>query len=335
MGSTRRKKRRQNKSRRRGQKCKTIGGKLMSVSDTANYFTNLLSKQSSLTPRQVHDAAMLFHPQICSTSTKNAFIQQVERLLSTHINPNTAKSILSYYLNHKYTADAPMLRAYCDILAGFAKDEYCMYSLGDSLYKFVQFWNILHYNNSNAQVTHVPFSGCMYTTNLKLNDETMNQKFAILLEHNIPFQNLVTDLNVGNPVMITDYINNGRGFLTLLHMLFNHNISTQTLYFYFVTYNDDITSESLLHLATQFHYTNRPIVLNVPDDRILDRYFTNSEDTQSRCVPRYTVTDWNTPVSSIQTINYALCNLHTLLFYIAHFCDFQQYVHLNKRRAPK
>lgn len=234
-----------------------------------------------------------------------------------------------FYMKGAYRQEFPILKQYFDRLQTYADRDYRLYSLGDSLDKFNHFWNIKH---DTSPVIAVPFSGSMFTESLVRIDTKRDRMFNALetMRNNNPaFDQMIESLNAGDNVLITDYINTGKSFFTILELLRRCGAPTGNLRFLYVTYNDEISVDQFRERsAAEYDYSSSIDLLEVTETAILSRYFTNSEDSNSRCVAKYPVDIWDQPVEAVYrdglAPNYHRCNLHRLMFMCAFTCFFQK-----------
>ena len=285
--------------------------RLMSSSDLAD--------MASIIEKKIDFSTILCRPHLLSYLFKE-IVKQFD---------TNNKNDFDFYTNMLYTKEFPVIILYYQQLNVYFNDGYTVFSLGDSLDKLNTFWNI---KNLSRQITTIPFSGSMFDEQLNLDENTkrkMITQYSNLLNNNHQFAQLIYALNNGQRVVITDFLNTGKSYLTLLELFSHFHVNIDSLYFLYITYNDDIDSHYFLTRSATYHYTHPIQLIWVPDDAdagILSFYFTNSETSHSRCVPKYTVNDWKNPVSDIfynkinGQYNYKNCNLHTLLFYMAMVC---------------
>lgn len=261
---------------------------------------------------------------VCDYKLLNTIFKIIQQVF------NIPKRNLEFYVESLYINEFPIMKIYFEHIQQYFDQKYNVFSLGDSLDKLNEFWNLM---NPDRDIINIPFSGSMFTDNLNLvpsKQHSMFQNFREMLENNPNFAVLVNMLNSGQNVVITDYINSGKSFFTLLELFNQFGIATDKLIFEYITFNDELNVDDFLQRSSaEYNYFRKIRLIYVPEDSIiLSRYFTNSEDFDSRCVPKYLVNSWSEPIAKIQKTygqsKYAMCNLHRILFACACLCFYNQ-----------
>jgi hypothetical protein len=130
-------------------------------------------------------------------------------------------------------------------------------------------------------------------------------------------------------------MNYGTSLVTILELFRLNNIRTKNLYFYYLTGNDE--------LPLLFNKIQKIGILDIKKikfnkDILIDPYFINSENSNSRCAPKYSNSSWTQPPSDVyvdgMTKNYYNCNMHTLLFYLIHKCFYENFF-INRYNDPE
>ncbi len=242
---------------------------------------------------------------------------------------------LAYYLKstNYNSSQATIMFIYFKILKYYFDKNFIVFSFGDSLDKLNSMWNLM--NDEHHRIKNVPFSGNMYLANFEVkqtNYENMIQLFETMLENNPMFRDLVNRLRTGTDnIVITDFMSHGTSLITLLELFKLKNINTTKLHYHYLTYNDNIDNikEKIEEYKDTFNISNIKIHIL---DNVLDRYFTNSEDYNSRCVPKYSYQSWIRPVRETDVYidgtnpNYFNCNVHTLIFYLVYLCFYNKFI---------
>ena len=238
---------------------------------------------------------------------------------------------LRYYIDNYYSHnnDYNMIYKYFFCIDFYIKKQYNIYSLGDSLYRFNNFWNSIN----EITINIIPLSG---NIRRNINEKTFNE----LIINNTNFGNLIQKLKNNEKCIITDYFYAGNSVKSLIILLINLKIPVTNLYFLFIT--DDIfkkldrvvevnDEEFPVYISlTKFNqkeitgynnyfnettgYNNYFLVLSGD----INLYYQYSEDYESRCVPKYI--NLGSKINDIYydknlKNNYYNCNVHTLLFY--------------------
>lgn len=220
-------------------------------------------------------------------------------------------------------------------------NDYIKFSLGDSLDKFNFLWNIIH--QENDIIIQIPFSGSMFDNidehEYKINSSnTVNilSNYEDLIKNNSNFKLLVKLLKT-NKVLITDYIASGKAFETLLILLDYYEINLDNLYFLFISYTDNIEEriKNLIHTKYEKKYNFKNINFIILNN-VLNRYYTNSEDTNSRCIPKYSYDLWQYKIKDIETkfleknMGYYNCNLHRFGYILFGICFYYNFITKNE-----
>jgi broad specificity phosphatase PhoE len=306
----------------------TIVTYLSNLNLIPNITTMLLSNQTII------DIVSQFKDLECNyTLIKNIYNSFTKEKKELFLNQ------FSFYTQHEYKQEYPIIFIYYYYLNKYFNLDYKIFSLGDSLDKLNTFWNLVNQNN----IIIIPFSGSSFDdidiekSTIVFNNEIfidMMSKFNNLLQNNNYFKNLIDTLERDEKVLITDFMLTGKSFATIILLLQQNNINIKKLYFLYITYNDDINI--LLKNACdtlKFPIENIKIVKL---DRILNFYYTNSEKSNSRCIPKYSVKQWDKDLKDIYydglEPNYFNCNLHKILYYISSICFYNNFVvkHFNE-----
>lgn len=272
-------------------------------------------------------------------SCNYSLLTYIYKSFNSHYNI-TKTTDYNFYTNNSYKNEYPIIFTYYYNLNNYFKDNYSIFSLGDSLDKLNIFWNLLNVN----KVITIPFSGNAIKSNPHDEDDTnftveldeytfniMKDNFNNLKNNNSYFNNLIDILNDGVKVLITDYTNVCHSFYTLVLLLQHNNINIENLYFLYITFNDD--AEAILRTFCDnlsFPFENIKIIL-IDNNEILSGYFTNSERTNSRCIPKYSVKAWNKELTDVfydndSKPNYYKCNLHKIFFYLSLICFYNNFI---------
>lgn len=191
-----------------------------------------------------------------------------------------------------------------------------VYSLGDSLDKLNFVWNKM---GTEPKIKSIPFSGSMFNVMdeiVTLDEEkeaNMYAKMDNLLENNPNFKELIDKIRDGIEVLITDYGNHGRAIMTLIKMFVNMGIA-------------NLSSLTYLQICPEIETIESNIAVNIPDTHGINRvyveelpsnYFLKSEETESRCVSKYSEDMWEREPDLVWMNglmpNYKLCNLHRVI----------------------
>lgn len=219
-----------------------------------------------------------------------------------------------------------LVQYYFELLKKFNDAQ--LYSLGDSLDKLNYLWNVTH---PDSQIIAVPFSGSMYANigdQIVLDpkeSDLMASKFESLLIHNDTFGNMVQNIISGKKVLITDYGHSGKAYITITKLINNMiSVDWSNVWYLQITLDPDIIDNNI-----EKHLNQEPHSHIIYHEDLPDVYFTNSDRPyggyNSRCVPRYEVSNWNKSPDDIWSLgltpNYRLCNIHRKLL-LLQFCNY-------------
>lgn len=257
-----------------------------------------------------------------------------------------------FYTNRNLIEEYNIIYRYFNEIRKY--NEYIKFSLGDSLDKFNYFWNTIDLDKK-MQILQIPFSDSMFIntenvgevdTNNPLEidyvlDETkkelMFRNYNELLRNNKNFRLLVDNLNLGKKVVVTDFILSGKIFETLLILFINFDVNIDNLHFIFITFTDNI-QEKMKYLIdtkynTHFDFNNIKFI-QITDHAVLNHYYTNSEDTNSRCVAKYPPRDWIINIDDSvyydgTSPNFYNCNVHRLGYLLFVSCFYELFLKNN------
>jgi len=238
-----------------------------------------------------------------------------------------------YYANIRDTIQ--LFNIYSELVRNLSKKGN-VYNLGESLDKIAFAYNVLHDTN----IPTIPLSGNMYNDDMTVDERArsiIDHSIPDLLENNQPFGHLVSDLKRGIDVAVTDYGLTGKGFLTFDYILSKAGVTQEQkeklLLFVQFTMDRKIVKNvrhSRIHNFTiivtdveeneenvdaDAGATDRQSVMDLSEsDLMIDPYLTNSELYSARCIPKYGVQLWKTPMPPVYQDNYKNCNLNRLTF---------------------
>jgi hypothetical protein len=250
---------------------------------------------------------------------------------------NKFKNIDFYTKIQKLSDEFFLIYKYFSYLENY--NDYIKFSLGDSLDKFNFLWNIIH--QQNDIIIQIPFSGSMFDNineyEYKINSSsTVNilSNYNDLIKNNHNFKLLVKLLKT-NKVLITDYIASGKSFETLLILLDYYEVNLDNLYFLFISYTDNIENKIRDLINNKYEKYNFNNIEFIILDNVINRYYTNSEDTNSRCVPKYSYDLWQYKIKDIETkflennMGYYNCNLHRFGYLLFSICFYYKFITKN------
>ena len=166
-----------------------------------------------------------------------------------------------------------------------------------------------------------------------------------LLKNNPNFNDMVTKLQNGEKVVITDVMSRGKSLYTLLLLLQYYGVSMINLYFLYIMEYQSSLSEIQLYINTikyNLNIFNIEFDINnidfIPELYLSAIYFQNSEHTNSRCTPKYGNSKWNKPLDDVYIEvepdkrngfggpNYINCNMHKILYYMYTSCFYDNFI---------
>lgn len=270
-----------------------------------------------------------------NTSLKKQFGDKYNKKQIEQINDYDEKIINSSVMN-----------LYFKEINRYFKKDFAIFGLGDSLNKFDMMWNSL---NESNQIVNIPFSGSFFDDPVNFHSMTpilnqkkfddMIQKIGILYKNNQNFKRMIDLIKDGKQVLITDYGNFGGATITILILLSNIPEISEKLRnvkILLLTFNDDI----LDFISENIEILDKDKILDLSKildvkflDNVFSRYYTNSEDSNSRCVPKYGYKLWNNIPDKMYrdglNYNYFGCYLSIYIHFIYNYCYYIQVIQPN------
>lgn len=206
-----------------------------------------------------------------------------------------------------------------------------VFSLGDSLDKYNYIWNLFN----NNKISIIPFSGSAYTDDFESKKivfdvemyNNMKHSFPSLIANNAGFRELYNKIVSGKNVLITDFGLTGKSIISIVKLLleFHPHISLKNVTYLLISYSTDETMANISEHISDLHGMNI-----IYADYYIGHYFTNSEESQSRCVPKYGSSSWNKLPDDVWKNNllnnYHLCNIHRCIFMLQICCTYNVYI---------
>lgn len=222
------------------------------------------------------------------------------------------------------------MKTYFKFIQNFESNS--IFSLGDSLDKYNTVWNSI---NSNKPIKIIPMSGSQYYDSgteekgdrkLIRDDENYNgieTNIKTFYTNNSVFRELISSLQKGEKVLLTDFGHTGKAVVTIINIIskFVDDLSLS-----------NITFLSAIEPDNNYYKNNvKKLIkhkINVEYIKVIfDPYYTNSERTKSRCIPRYTWKMWKNKPNDVWkddgVPNYYMCNLHRTLMMMMLCCKFK------------
>jgi hypothetical protein len=277
----------------------------------ANFFVKIFEKKQIISDREIFsDVIGLIEKNYVNNSKileqifKGAGYFAFKRLKIDIADQITYKKKLDYILSvvsdkTQGTDWTPFFIIFREINKYFRNNTH-VFSLGDSIDKFVSFWNISQQDPRIAEedkkiIKRIPFSGSMYDDeagNISINETKKNKSeelFVNFIENNDEFRHLLKLLHENQRVVIMDFGAYGRAFLTLIYLLknlsekdprfnfLNSRINNLT-FILFVYVDEEMTQKYVsymeeLNLVEFYNHDNLKII----DVNFLDHYHTNSD----------------------------------------------------------
>ena len=164
-----------------------------------------------------------------------------------------------------------------------------IYSLGDSLDKFGFAHNVVVGYN---EVQTIPFSSNMYNPDMSINEDKkklVDMNAQSFYDNNSDFRNLVENMRNGKNVLVVDFGLTGKGMLTFDYVLSK--------------FVDNLDHIMFIHFTMHPEEVERNIALSTMPNNIIEVdlsfFHSNSEAYGSRCVPRYTPSDWQNELTAV------------------------------------
>lgn len=302
-----------------------------------NIINNILYLEKNNLPLSNNDIYFssiisFFKKNQCNYNNIDIFLRNydivLEKNLGLKYNSKQIYEIIGY--QHKII-DSSIMHLYFKEIYDYFEEGYTIFGLGDSLYKFDSFWNIV---NPDKEIINIPFSGKFYDNkdgkplfNKDIYDK-MIADIDILYLNNPNFKKMIDLIGYDKRVLITDFGNYGSSTTTILTLL-SHipRIASKikNIKLLLLTFNDDISNI----IKEQLHSLNNCIdisgILKVQlSDDVISHYYTNSEESSSRCVPKYDNKLWNNAPNKMYmdglNYNYVGCYLSKYIHFIYNYC---------------
>ena len=281
--------------------------------------------------------------------------EKIIKILNIYGSITDYKNLSADYLSHTKIISAILdkenfifMKRYFKFIQNFESNN--IFSLGDSLDKYNTVWNSI---NNNKPIKIIPMSGSQYydygseeEKNRQLMKDDKNypgieQNVNYFYNNNPNFKLLVSKLQQGEKVLLTDFGHTGKAVITIVNIISKYvNDLSNLTFLSVIIYNDENESskegkydyDDTSNEGNNYYKENVKKLVNSNFNvkyirSLLDPYYTNSERNKSRCIPRYTWKMWkNTPddVWKDNGIpNYYMCNVHKVLMMMMLCCQFK------------